>query len=185
MNRKPNRGARPAHRTRPPGATSTVWCRHACPLGTLKIVADASGVTAITFDGQKHDVTPAPGWHEDARDPRLAETVRQLDRYFAGRASTFDLPLAARGTPFQHAVWRAIAEVPPGATITYAELARRAGRPAAVRAAAAATARNPWTIVVPCHRIVGADGSLTGYAGGLGRKRALLAHEGAGAGSAR
>jgi methylated-DNA-[protein]-cysteine S-methyltransferase len=98
-------------------------------------------------------------------------------RDFAGTRTVFDLPLVPEGTPFQRDVWRAIGAVPFGATITYAELARRCGRPAAVRAAGAATGRNPLTIVIPCHRIVGSGGALTGYAGGLDRKRSLLALE--------
>jgi methylated-DNA-[protein]-cysteine S-methyltransferase len=101
----------------------------------------------------------------------------QLAEYFAGQRTRFTLPLAPAGTPFQRAVWSGIATVPAGATISYSELALRAGHPGCVRAAGAATGRNPWSIVIPCHRIVGADGALVGYAGGLERKRSLLALE--------
>ena len=170
---------------RTPAATRTVWCRYRSPLGPMRIVGDGRAITHATFDGQKYDPTASDDWREDPRDRCLVEAARQLDRYFAGRLAVFDLPLAPRGTRFQQAVWRAIAGVPAGSTISYGELARRAGRPAAVRAAAAATGRNPLSIVVPCHRIVGADGSLTGYAGGLDRKRALLAIEHAAAAPAR
>jgi methylated-DNA-[protein]-cysteine S-methyltransferase len=101
-----------------------------------------------------------------------------MAEYFAGRRDTFDLPVAAHGTEFQQSVWREIARVPFGKTITYAELARRAGAPGSARAAGAATGRNPIAVAIPCHRIVGADGSLTGYAGGLPRKTRLLELEG-------
>ena len=101
----------------------------------------------------------------------------QLDQYFAGSRKRFELPLAPDGTSFQRAVWNAIAQVPWGETLTYAELASRAGRPGSARAAGAATGRNPLSIIVPCHRIIGSDGSLTGYAGGLDRKQKLLALE--------
>lgn len=174
-----------AAHARTPAAGRTVWRRYQSPLGAMRIVGDGRAITHATFDGQKYDPTASDDWREDPRDPCLAEAARQLDRYFAGRLAAFDLPLAPRGTGFQQAVWRAIAGVPAGSTISYGELARRAGRPSAVRAAAAATGRNPLSIVVPCHRIVGADGSLTGYAGGLDRKRALLAIEHAAAARAR
>ena len=108
---------------------------------------------------------------------REVETAAQLDQYFAGSRKRFELLLGPNGTPFQRAVWNAIAQVPWGETLTYAELASRAGRPGSARAAGAATGRNPLSIIVPCHRIVGSDGSLTGYAGGLDRKQKLLALE--------
>src|SRR5690349_6385560 len=111
--------------------------------------------------------------------PVLRECARQLDEYLDGRRESFDLPLAARGTPFQRRVWNEIARIGHGETITYAELARRAGAPGCARAAGAATGRNPHSIVVPCHRVVGSAGALTGYAGGLDRKARLLALEGA------
>jgi methylated-DNA-[protein]-cysteine S-methyltransferase len=153
------------------------WCRHASPLGPMHLVARGDVLAGIYFDGQKYDATPREHWREAPGDPLLRAAALQLDEYFAGRRKRFDLALGPQGTAFQQRVWRAIAAVPAGETISYGELARRAGRPAAVRAAGAATGRNPLSIVVPCHRIVGADGSLTGYAGGLERKRALLEHE--------
>ncbi len=119
----------------------------------------------------------AADWCADAGRPVLRAAAAQLAEYFAGERAVFDLPLAPEGTPFQQAVWTAIAEVPAGATITYRELALRAGHPGSIRAAGAATGRNSLAIVIPCHRIIGSDGSLTGYAGGLDRKRALLALE--------
>lgn len=153
------------------------WCRHASPLGAIRLVARGDALAGLWFEGQKYDVEIGAGWREAPRDPVLREAARELDEYFAGRRARFDLKLAPRGTAFQKRVWRAIAAVPVGRTISYAELARRVGSPSAVRAAGAATGRNPLSIVVPCHRIVGSDGSLTGYAGGLERKVALLALE--------
>lgn len=158
-------------------STNTLWCRHASPLGTLRLAARDDSLVGIWFDGQKYDPRAGADWRESPDDALLCEAARQLDEYFSGRRRRFDLPLAPAGTAFQRDVWRAIAAVPAGSTITYAELARRVGRPTSVRAAGAATGRNPLSIVVPCHRIVGAGGALTGYAGGLERKRALLALE--------
>jgi methylated-DNA-[protein]-cysteine S-methyltransferase len=106
--------------------------------------------------------------------PALAALRGELEAYFAGRAVDFDIPLAPAGTPFQQAVWQALRGIPYGATASYAEIARRIGRPRAVRAVGLANARNPIAIIVPCHRVIGADGTLTGYAGGLERKQALL-----------
>jgi methylated-DNA-[protein]-cysteine S-methyltransferase len=117
-------------------------------------------------------------WQRDARHAPIRQAKRELAEYFGGRRRRFSVKLAPQGTPFQRAVWKAIAQVGFGRTIAYAELARRAGRPGSARAAGAATGRNPIGIIVPCHRIVGSNGSLTGYAGGLAKKRALLALEG-------
>jgi methylated-DNA-[protein]-cysteine S-methyltransferase len=147
------------------------------PHGRMLVAANEAGIAGVHFDGQKH----FPGRHADSRrDPRnpfVVQAIRELAEYFAGERKRFDVALAPAGTPFQLAVWRAIAGVPYGETISYGELARRAGAPGHARAAGAATGRNPIGIIVPCHRIVGANGSLTGYAGGLPRKRALLALE--------
>jgi methylated-DNA-[protein]-cysteine S-methyltransferase len=140
----------------------------ATPLGTLSATLDERGkLWELLFVDERSREAPK----------ELARVREQLDAYFAGRRIGFDLELAERGTPFQRDVWRALAAIPHGETTTYAELARRIGRPKAVRAVGAANGANPWAIVVPCHRVIGADGSLTGYAGGLERKRALLALE--------
>ena len=147
------------------------------PLGTMLLIARGDGLAGIHFEGERWQPAIGADWRRAPGHPLLRAAQAQLDEYFAGRRTRFDLPLAPLGTPFQRAVWAAIAAVPYGATLAYRELAARAGRPRSVRAAGAATGRNPWTIVVPCHRIVGADGALTGYAGGLERKRALLALE--------
>jgi len=151
--------------------------RHTSPLGDLLIVATDRAVTGLWFDAQKHFDSRWVAQCIEAETPLLAQARREIDEYFAGRRRSFTLPCAPYGTPFQLSVWRAIAEVPYGELISYAELARRAGHPASPRAAGAATGRNPVGIVIPCHRIVGSDGSLTGYAGGLDRKRSLLALE--------
>jgi methylated-DNA-[protein]-cysteine S-methyltransferase len=155
------------------------YARLKTPLGTLIAIAAGGVVTGLHFDGGRHAPEIAPEWREDPYASPLRECAEQLADYFAGKRQCFDLPVAPRGTPFQQRVWREIAKVPYGATITYAELALRAGAPGSARAAGAATGRNPVAIVVPCHRIVGAGGALTGYAGGLPRKEKLLALEGA------
>jgi methylated-DNA-[protein]-cysteine S-methyltransferase len=153
------------------------WCRIETPLGTVRIVARGEAIAGIWFDGQKYDAVPDAAWHESPNDPLLRDAARQLREYFAGRRERFDLALAPQGTAFQKSVWREIAKVPAGRTASYGDLARRIGRPSAARAVGAAVGRNPLSVAVPCHRIVGSDGSLTGYAGGLDRKRALLALE--------
>ena len=147
------------------------------PLGRVRITAVHEGLTSISFDGDRYAPPQDPAWVRDPAFPAVRRAAAQLTAYFAGARKVFELPLAPSGTPFQRVVWDAISTVPAGVTISYAELARRAGHPGSARAAGAATGRNPLAIVVPCHRIVGADGSLTGYAGGLDRKRALLALE--------
>jgi methylated-DNA-[protein]-cysteine S-methyltransferase len=147
------------------------------PLGTLVLAATDTALTGIWFDGQRHQPPIGTEWRRRRDVPILRRAAVQLTEYFAGERAHFELALAPSGTPFQRAVWDAIATVPLGATIAYRELATRAGRPESIRAAGAATGRNPLSIVIPCHRIVGADGTLTGYAGGLERKRWLLEHE--------
>lgn len=158
---------------------SLVQARYASPLGTMILAATDTGLAGAWFDGQRH-LPECSGWREAPQHPVLREAMAQLGDYFAGRRAAFDLPLTlAGGTPFQQSVWRALRTIPRGQTISYRALGERAGCPAAVRAVGAAVGRNPLSIVVPCHRVVGADGSLTGYAGGLERKRALLHLEGA------
>ena len=146
-------------------------------VGRLYLAATDEGLTHILFVA-KMDREPkaVPGSGEAARIVR--ETERQLADYFAGRRREFDVPLAPAGTEFQRATWKALADVPYGTTISYAELARRMQRPRAVRAVGAANGANPIPIILPCHRIVGADGTLTGYGGGLDTKGRLLSLEG-------
>jgi methylated-DNA-[protein]-cysteine S-methyltransferase len=150
------------------------------PVGRLRIVAGDEAIVGLYLPD--HARAPALEAGEGRGFPVLEEARTQLAQWFAGVRREFDLPLRPRGTPFQLAVWEALRGIPHGETRTYAEIARLVGRPSAVRAVGAANARNPISIVVPCHRVVGADGSLTGYAGGVDRKRWLLAHEGEAAG---
>jgi methylated-DNA-[protein]-cysteine S-methyltransferase len=153
------------------------------PVGELLLTANEAGLTGIYFEQNRHRRHPAPAaipatGGDDAASAILAAARAQLTAYFAGELTVFSLPLAARGTPFQERVWAALRDIGLGETISYAELARRVGQPAAVRAVGGANARNPLPIVVPCHRVIGADGSLTGFGGGVERKRWLLRHEG-------
>ena len=147
------------------------------PQGRMLLVADDKALTGAYFTGQKYLPPIDAGWQRDSRHAPLVRAKRELAEYFSGKRKRFSVRLAPRGTPFQRSVWKAIAGVGFGRTIPYAELARRAGRPGSARAAGAATGRNPIGIIVPCHRIVGSNSSLTGYAGGLSKKRALLALE--------
>jgi methylated-DNA-[protein]-cysteine S-methyltransferase len=146
------------------------------PLGRILLVAD-DALCALYFEGQKHEQRPGAGWVEAPDRPLFDRARKQLAEYFAGKRDRFDLPLAPQGTEFQHRVWKALRAIPAGETVTYGSIARSIGAADSVRAAAAAIGRNPLSIVVPCHRVIGSDGSLTGYAGGLERKRALLALE--------
>jgi methylated-DNA-[protein]-cysteine S-methyltransferase len=148
------------------------------PRGRMLLVADDEAVTGVYFAGQKYRPSIEPEWRRDEGHALLRQAKRELIEYFAGKRMRFTVKLSPRGTPFQRAVWNAIAGVGFGKTIPYAELARRAGHPGSARAVGAATGRNPIGIIVPCHRIVGSNGALTGYAGGLAKKRALLALEG-------
>jgi methylated-DNA-[protein]-cysteine S-methyltransferase len=156
---------------------TTLYTETTCPLGALLLTAEDGALTGVHFPGQKHDRPPQADWQRADDEPLLAAAREQLAEYFDGRRTAFELPLAPRGTPFQQAVWRALLAVPFGATSTYGAVAGAIGRPTAVRAVGVAIGANPIGIVVPCHRIVGADGSLTGYAGGLDRKTRLLALE--------
>jgi methylated-DNA-[protein]-cysteine S-methyltransferase len=145
------------------------------PIGPLRLAADAQGLREVWFTSGRHQREPAPSW---VHEPAALDFARvQLQEYFAGVRQTFDLPLHPMGTPFQLTVWRELARIPYGATISYGELARRIGQPQAMRAVGAANGRNPLPIVLPCHRVIGADGSLTGFGGGLPTKRFLLAME--------
>lgn len=157
---------------------TTLYTEMASPLGTLLLTAEDGALTGAHFPGQKHDRPRQPHWQRADDEPVLADARSQLMEYFAGRRSQFELPLAPRGTPFQQAVWQALLAVPFGATSTYGQVAAAIGRPASVRAVGAAVGANPIGIIVPCHRIIGRDGSLTGYAGGIDRKVRLLALEG-------
>lgn len=159
-------------------ARLTAQTRWSSPLGGLLLARTADGLAGAWFDAQKDHPGPL-AVREAADDPLLRATIDHLAAYFAGRAVTFTLPLDLHGTPFQRAVWQALQGITPGRTRSYREIAEAVGAPAAVRAVGAAVGKNPVSVIVPCHRVIGRDGSLTGYAGGLDRKRALLALEGA------
>jgi methylated-DNA-[protein]-cysteine S-methyltransferase len=161
-----------------PGMNAPVYFdRIDSPLGAMLLASDGAALTGAWFDEQRHPPSIDARWQRRRDLPVLRSAAAMLGEYFGGTRKLFDIALAPAGTPFQRAVWREIFRVPYGETIAYRDLAARTRRPDAVRAAGAATGRNPLSIFVPCHRIVGADGSLTGYAGGLDRKRALLALE--------
>jgi len=147
------------------------------PIGRLIVASDGASIVGVWMA----NASPSdPSWASArGEDACLREARAQLDAYFAGRLRQFDLPLSPNGTEFQRRVWLALQAIPFGTTISYAELARHVGSGAAVRAVGAANGRNPIPIIVPCHRVIGSDGSLTGFGGGLDRKRWLLTHEGA------
>lgn len=151
-------------------------------LGDLLVVGDDGGLVGVYFPGHWHPPAPESlgvAVADAAADPLFARLAAELDEYLAGRRTRFDLPLAPVGDDFQQSVWRMLREIPYGETVTYGELAVRLGDGNLARRVGGAVGRNPISILVPCHRVVGADGSLTGYAGGLDRKRRLLELEGA------
>ena len=147
------------------------------PIGRLLLTSDGTALTGLYMEpSRKAQCTD--GWADDVTVAPLAATVRQLTEYFEGTRREFDLPLRLHGTAFQTRVWRELTEIPYGQTWSYGQLARRIDKPSASRAVGLANGRNPISILVPCHRVIGADGSLTGYGGGIERKQWLLAHEG-------
>jgi methylated-DNA-[protein]-cysteine S-methyltransferase len=147
------------------------------PIGRLLLTSDGTALTGLYMEpSRKAQCTD--GWIEDVSVAPLFATVRQLTEYFEGTRREFDLPLRLQGTAFQQRVWRELTEIPYGQTWSYGQLAQRIDKPSASRAVGLANGRNPISILVPCHRVIGADGSLTGYGGGIERKRWLLVHEG-------
>lgn len=147
------------------------------PIGRLLLTSDGAALTGLYMETSRK-AQPTGDWVEDAAAAPLTAALRQLDEYFAGTRRAFDLPLRLEGTEFQQRVWRELTVIPYGETWSYGQLAQRIGKPSASRAVGLANGRNPISILVPCHRVIGADGSLTGYGGGLERKQWLLAHEG-------
>jgi methylated-DNA-[protein]-cysteine S-methyltransferase len=154
-----------------------VFCYFQSPIGRLLLTSDRTALTGLYMEPSRK-AQSTDGWSEDPMAAPLSEALRQLSEYFAGTRREFDLPLRMQGTEFQQRVWRELTEIPYGQTWSYGELAKRIDNPSASRAVGLANGRNPISILVPCHRVIGADGSLTGYGGGLERKRWLLAHEG-------
>jgi methylated-DNA-[protein]-cysteine S-methyltransferase len=149
---------------------------HPSPVGPLTIAATELGVCGLYFEEHKY-FSGTDGWHLLPQQVHLTEAVAQLNAYFAGHRSVFDLPLDVAGTAFQSRVWQALRRIDYGTTTTYAAHAQRVGTPKAIRAVGTAIGRNPISIIVPCHRVIGSTGTLNGYAGGLERKRFLLALE--------
>ena len=145
------------------------------PIGRLRLHGTDAALTGVFMESERHGSVETGDAVRDAKP--LREAQRQLEEYFAGERTEFSLPLESHGTDFQRSVWRALCAIPFGTTISYGELARRINNPRAVRAVGLANGRNPISIIVPCHRVIGADGTLTGYGGGLERKRFLLALE--------
>ncbi len=156
--------------------TTTIRCRTIdSPVGPITLAGDGDTLTNLRMVDQTHEPDGRDGWVRD--DHAFAKAAEQLDEYFAGERTEFDLPLRLDGTEFQQAVWAALLEIPYGETWSYGELAEHIGRPAAFRAVGLANGRNPIGIIVPCHRVIGASGSLVGYGGGLDRKQQLLGLE--------
>ncbi|HEY3124186.1 MAG TPA: methylated-DNA--[protein]-cysteine S-methyltransferase [Thermoanaerobaculia bacterium] len=151
------------------------YCEISSPVGRLLLTGGEEGLRGISFQSGSHPLEPAAGWTRAKESFR--EAIIQLETYFAGERDRFDLPLALAGTPFQREVWSMLRSIPYGETVSYGELALRLGRSNAYRAVGAANGRNPIPIIIPCHRVIGADGSLTGFGGGLAIKRGLLALE--------
>ncbi|MFP4334294.1 MAG: methylated-DNA--[protein]-cysteine S-methyltransferase [Wenzhouxiangella sp.] len=164
------------------GVENVLQCvRCPSPLGPLLMAENPAGLAGVWFVDQRHFPGMAGHWTV-RRTPLLAAAESQVLAYLAGERRAFELPLAPHGTPFQRAVWAALRTIPYGRSASYGDIARALGRPAAARAVGAAVGRNPLSMIIPCHRVVGSNGALTGYAGGLARKRWLLAME---AGDAR
>jgi methylated-DNA-[protein]-cysteine S-methyltransferase len=160
-----------------PASRRRYWCETDTPIGRLLLAGDADALRRVHFQSGPHPMRAAPEWREDATP--FVRVLAQLEEYFSGTRRVFRLPLAPEGTAFQRAVWEALRAIPYGETVSYAELARRLGNAASARAVGLANGANPLPIIVPCHRVIGADGSLTGFGGGLDIKRALLSLEGA------
>ena len=152
-------------------------CSHPSPIGRLLLVSDGAALTGLYMEAQRRGPAIADSWIPD--EAPFTEVRRQLDAYFAGALTRFELPLAPSGTPFQENVWRALCDIPYGETRSYDALAQAVGAPGAARAVGSANARNPIGLIVPCHRVIARSGALTGYAAGLERKRWLLDHEAA------
>ncbi len=147
------------------------------PLGSILLVSDGAALTGFYFVGQKYAPATTGLWKREPGLKLFRDAEAQIASYLSGRRRTFDVPIRFEGTPFQRRVWQAIAAIPFGQTQSYSALAERIGAPSSMRAVGAATGRNPISLIVPCHRVVGRDGALTGYAGGLDRKQALLNFE--------
>jgi methylated-DNA-[protein]-cysteine S-methyltransferase len=147
------------------------------PIQALRLVSDGRSLIGLYMLSEKHAIASTSDWVEDASVAPFPATRHQLDAYFVGSLTQFDLPVYLQGTPFQQRVWAALKTIPYGSTLTYGELAHSIGQPNASRAVGLANGRNPVSIIVPCHRVIGSSGKLTGYGGGVERKQWLLNHE--------
>jgi methylated-DNA-[protein]-cysteine S-methyltransferase len=152
--------------------SAVYYTTYESPVGPLLLAGGANALRQVSFENSKRAAPPAADWKLDKKP--FAEVIRQLQAYFRGELKQFDLPLAMEGTEFQLRVWNALRTIPYGETTTYAQLAERIGNPKAVRAVGLANGSNPIPIIVPCHRVIGSDGSLTGFGGGLSTKKKLL-----------
>jgi len=151
---------------------SIYYTSYESPVGPLLLAGDSDALRLVSFESSKHAAPPQADWKQDKAP--FAEVIRQLQAYFCGELRKFDVPLALEGTEFQLNVWNALRGIPYGETISYLQLAERIGKPKAVRAVGLANGSNPIPIIVPCHRVIGSDGSLTGFGGGLSTKKMLL-----------
>ena len=158
-----------------PTGSAVSYCQIDTPVGILLIVGDQHGLKLINFQDGPNPVTPSREWRENPQFFR--QVIHQIHEYFAGHLTQFSLKLASEGTPFQMKVWKALQTVPYGKTVSYGDIARRIGNPDAARAVGAANGKNPLSIIVPCHRVIGQSGDLVGFGGGLPIKQLLLAHE--------
>ena len=156
---------------------TTYYTRIESPIEPLLLASDGESLTSLFMVTQRHGPFFSETWIRDDNAKPFAEARRQMEAYFAGELTEFDLPLNMIGTEFQKTVWRELLNIPFGVTISYGELAERVGNSSASRAVGAANGRNPISIIVPCHRVIGSNGKLTGYGGGIERKEWLLAHE--------
>jgi methylated-DNA-[protein]-cysteine S-methyltransferase len=160
------------HSTVTPDAAHVYYTTMASPIGELLLVGDGESLCGLYMQEGRRPKRIAAEWRESAAP--FAHVKTQLEEYFAGERTTFDIPLVPEGAPFEREVWHALEGIPFGETVSYGEIARRVGQPGAARAVGTANGRNPIAVIVPCHRVIGADGSLTGFGGGLERKRLLL-----------
>jgi len=159
-------------------AMSYVFKRLPSPVGELTLVAGGKGLSAILWENDKANRVPLGEMREDANHPVLIDAARQLEEYFSGKRTSFSVPLDFNGTDFQKKVWKALLTIPFGETRSYAQIANQIDSPKAVRAVGAANGKNPISIIAPCHRVIGSNGDLTGFAGGLAAKTLLLSLEG-------
>jgi methylated-DNA-[protein]-cysteine S-methyltransferase len=156
---------------------TVIYCRPDSPWGPLLLLSDGQYLTGLFFADENHCPQILSGWIEDSSAYPLRMVLEQLRHYFDGDLKKFELPILLHGTDFQVKVWQALSDIPYGQTKSYSEVAKLIGRPRSIRAVGQANGRNPISIIIPCHRVIGADGSLTGYGGGLNRKRAILEFE--------